>query len=93
MPRACTSRAHGAPPHTPNTRVRPPKHPYLEERVGAPHVCSAKLSNVPAVVACAAAAVAAEVPPLIPAELTEEAYDARLEAIFGPFLPLQSSLL
>ena len=29
----------------------------------------------------------AEVPPLIPKELTEAAYTARIEGIFGPYLP------
>jgi len=63
------------------------QHPYLEDRVGAPHVCSSKLSDIPAVVSCVRYAVANEVLPLIPAELTEAAYQSRVEDIFAPFVP------
>ena len=55
--------------------------------MGAPHVCSAKLSDLAGVAACASTAIAAHVAPMIPRELTEEAYDERLEQIFGPMLP------
>jgi len=57
-------------------------------KVGAPHVCSAKLSDLDGVAACASAAIAAPVAPMIPKELTEDAYDERLENIFGPMIPL-----
>lgn len=63
------------------------QHPFLADRVGAPHVCNADLDDANAVKACVRAAVAREVPPLIPKELTETAYTARIEQIFGPFLP------
>jgi hypothetical protein len=49
-------------------------------------VCSAPLSDLDAVAACAAAAVANPVSPMIPYELTEAAYDERLRQIFGPML-------
>ena len=48
---------------------------------------SAKVSDVASVVACVKQAVASEVPPLIPTELTEAAYQHRVEQIFGPFVP------
>ncbi len=63
------------------------QHPYLAAAVGAPHVCSAPLSSPTAVADCVRRALAAPVAPLIPAELTEESYSARVEAIFGPFAP------
>lgn len=63
------------------------QHPYLADRVGAPHVCNANLDDSDQVRACVRRAVAAEVPPLIPKELTEAAYTARIEGIFGPYLP------
>ena len=50
-------------------------------------MCSAKLSDLAGVAACASTAIAAPVAPMIPRELTEEAYDERLEQIFGPMLP------
>ena len=64
----------------------------LADRVGAPHVCDADLDDVNAVKACVRAAVASQVPPLIPKELTEAAYTARIENIFGPFLPARGRL-
>jgi len=63
------------------------QHPYLEERVGKPHVCSARLEDVEAVKACVMVALDADVAPMIPKELTQEAYNSRVEAIFGPYLP------
>lgn len=45
------------------------------------------MSDVASVVACVKRAVASEVPPLIPAELTETAYQQRVKQIFGPFVP------
>ena len=64
------------------------QHPYLAASEELrDHVCSARLSDTAAMVACAEKAVAREVSPVIPRELTEEAYDLRIEAIFGPFVP------
>ena len=56
-------------------RVPPPlQHPYLEDLVGKPHVCSARLEDIDAVKTCVLAALDSDLSPMIPKELTHEAY-------------------
>jgi hypothetical protein len=62
------------------------QHTHAERRVGAPHVCSAKLSDLSALTACVDKALKQDLPPLVPPELTKPLYMARLRAIFGPYL-------
>lgn len=62
------------------------QHPYLADKLGAPHVCSAPLNDANAMASCAAQAVAQEVQPIIPKELSEDAYSRRIKEIFGPYV-------
>jgi hypothetical protein len=62
------------------------QHPYLADRVGAPHVCSAPLGDAEGMANCATQAISQEVQPIIPNELTESAYSGRVKQIFGPYV-------
>ena len=58
------------------------QHPFLEA-VGPPHVCTVALADVEGVLACVRTAVATDLPPFVPPELTEGQYLARLAGILG----------
>jgi hypothetical protein len=59
------------------------QHPFLEHAVGPPYVCTVDVEDAAAVEACVRAALAADLPPLVPQPLTPAAYLARVARIFG----------
>ena len=64
------------------------QHPYLAKAVGPPYVCDANLDDADAVVACVQAALAVDLPPRIPEEMTPDAYLARLRRLIVPALQI-----
>lgn len=62
------------------------QHPYAAEHIGSPYVCTADYDDAEALLACVDKALAADLPPMIPPQLTKPAYMARLWEIFGPFV-------
>jgi hypothetical protein len=61
------------------------QHPFLAS-MGAPYVCNARLDDGDALRACVEGALALDLPPLVPAEFSVEAYAQRVDAIFGAWL-------
>lgn len=62
------------------------QHQYAEEHVGRPYVCTVRLDDREALRACVQEALAVSLPPMVPQQLTRQAYMARLWDIFGPFV-------
>ncbi len=59
------------------------QHPFAVQKIGAPHVCSYREDSVDELRACVRLALSTVLQPLIPAELTKEAYIERVKGIFG----------
>ena len=62
------------------------QHPFLSSAVGGQYVCNVDLDDTAAVLACVRAALAVDLPPRIPDEMSPQAYLARLERIIEPAL-------
>lgn len=60
----------------------PSQHPYAMENIGAPRVCSARIADVPGILACVKSALAFDLEPIILPDFTEEAYLQRVRTIF-----------
>ena len=58
------------------------QHPYLAEQLGEPYVCSAALGDEAQLAACIRKALAADLPPLLPPQLTVQSHEARVASIF-----------
>jgi len=59
------------------------QHPWAEEHVGEPYVCSYKENDAESLNACISKALSANLPPLVPTEFTSEVYRERVKSIFG----------
>ena len=71
----------------PEREVYRSQHPYLENDVGAPYVCSYDMGDIRGLLACIDQAERATLPPMVPKELTHDAYLARVKTIFKDALP------
>lgn len=59
------------------------QHDYAMDKIGAPYVCNARLSDVSSVQTCIDFALQAELPPFIPPDFQHDAYVARVRSIFA----------
>jgi len=89
------------PPGEPKERFFTSQHPFLQDAVGAPYVCSFDWTAFDTLLACALSALggpdeegaAPDLPPFIPTELTEAAYSQRVRDIFEPVILVEQRRL
>ena len=58
------------------------QHPYAQDKIGKPYVCSYRISNKDELRACVEYAVSVDLPPLVPEAFRWEAYLGRVQTIF-----------
>jgi len=62
------------------------QHPFAAEKIGEPYVCTVDIQDVQQAKLCVQKALGSVLPPIIPTELSEDAYRQRLINIFGKYM-------